>query len=365
MSGNTFGKSFSVTTFGESHGVALGCIIDGCPPGLEISEDYIQAYLDQRKPGTSKYTTQRKEDDKIEILSGIFEGKTTGTPIGLLIRNKDQKSKDYDNLKDVFRPSHADYAYTQKYGVRDHRGGGRASARETTMRVAAGSIARKYLNDNCGIEIHGYLKQIGELSIASVDFSEVNKNPFFCPDKSLVPEIEKYIDILRSDGDSVGAKIQINATNMPLGLGEPVFDKLDADLAKALMSINAVKGVEVGEGMAVAGSKGSDSRDEITPQGFKSNNSGGISGGISTGQDLLLSIALKPTSSINKEGDTVDKEGKAVKVQVKGRHDPCVGIRATPIAEAMVALTLIDHYLRNRAQNSDVVSRTPVVPSKN
>ncbi len=365
MSGNTFGKSFSVTTFGESHGVALGCIIDGCPPGLEISEDYIQAYLDQRKPGTSKYTTQRKEDDKIEILSGIFEGKTTGTPIGLLIRNKDQKSKDYDNLKDVFRPSHADYAYTQKYGVRDHRGGGRASARETTMRVAAGSIARKYLNDNCGIEIHGYLKQIGELSITSIDFSEVNKNPFFCPDKSLVPEIEKYIDVLRSDGDSVGAKIQINATNMPLGLGEPVFDKLDADLAKALMSINAVKGVEVGEGMAVAGSKGSDSRDEITPQGFKSNNSGGISGGISTGQDLLLSIALKPTSSINKEGDTVDKEGKAVKVQVKGRHDPCVGIRATPIAEAMVALTLIDHYLRNRAQNSDVVSRTPVVPSKN
>ena len=365
MSGNTFGKSFSVTTFGESHGVALGCIIDGCPPGLEISEGYIQAYLDQRKPGTSKYTTQRKEDDKIEILSGIFEGKTTGTPIGLLIRNKDQKSKDYDNLKDIFRPSHADYAYTQKYGVRDHRGGGRASARETTMRVAAGSIARKYLNDSCGIEIHGYLKQIGELSITSIDFSEVNKNPFFCPDKSLVPEIEKYIDELRSEGDSVGAKIQINAKNMPLGLGEPVFDKLDADLAKALMSINAVKGVEVGEGMAVAGSKGSDSRDEITPDGFKSNNSGGISGGISTGQDLLLSIALKPTSSINKEGDTVNKEGKAVKVQVKGRHDPCVGIRATPIAEAMVALTLIDHYLRNRAQNSDVVSSTPVVPSKN
>ena len=365
MSGNTFGKSFSVTTFGESHGVALGCIIDGCPPGLEISEGYIQAYLDQRKPGTSKYTTQRKEEDKVEILSGIFEGKTTGTPIGLLIRNKDQKSKDYDNLKDIFRPSHADYAYTQKYGVRDHRGGGRASARETTMRVAAGSIARKYLNDNCGIEIHGYLKQIGELSITSIDFSEVNKNPFFCPDKSLVPEIEKYIDLLRSEGDSVGAKIQINAKNMPLGLGEPVFDKLDADLAKALMSINAVKGVEVGEGMAVAGSKGSDSRDEITPDGFKSNNSGGISGGISTGQDLLLSIALKPTSSINKEGDTVNKEGKAVKVQVKGRHDPCVGIRATPIAEAMVALTLIDHYLRNRAQNSDVVSSTPVVPSKN
>ena len=364
MSGNTFGKSFSVTTFGESHGVALGCIVDGCPPGLEISEAYIQAYLDQRKPGTSKYTTQRKEDDKIEILSGIFEGKTTGTPIGLLIRNKDQKSKDYDNLKDIFRPSHADYAYTQKYGVRDHRGGGRASARETTMRVAAGSIARKYLNDNCGIEIQGYLKQIGKLSITSIDFSEVNKNPFFCPDKSLVPEIEKYIDLLRSEGDSVGAKIQINAKNMPLGLGEPVFDKLDADLAKALMSINAVKGVEIGEGMAVAGSKGSDSRDEITPDGFKSNNSGGISGGISTGQDLLLSIALKPTSSINKEGDTVDKEGKAVKVQVKGRHDPCVGIRATPIAEAMVALTLIDHYLRNRAQNSGITSTTPVVPSE-
>jgi len=364
MSGNTFGKSFSVTTFGESHGVALGCVIDGCPPGLEISKDYIQAYLDQRKPGTSKYTTQRKEDDVIEILSGIFEGKTTGTPIGLLIRNKDQKSKDYDHLKDVFRPSHADYAYTQKYGVRDHRGGGRSSARETTMRVAAGSIARKYLNDKCGIEVNGYLKQIGELNIATIDFSEINKNPFFCPDKSLVPEIEKYIDSLRSEGDSVGAKIQINASNMPLGLGEPVFDKLDADLAKALMSINAVKGVEIGEGMAVAGSKGSDSRDEITPDGFKSNNSGGISGGISTGQDLLLNIALKPTSSINKEGDTVDKDGNAVKIQVKGRHDPCVGIRATPIAEAMVALTLVDHYLRNRAQNADVISTTPVVPSE-
>jgi len=364
MSGNTFGKSFSVTTFGESHGVALGCVIDGCPPGLEISEDYIQIFLDQRKPGTSKYTTQRKEDDAIEILSGIFEGKTTGTPIGLLIRNKDHKSKDYDNLKDVFRPSHADYAYIQKYGVRDHRGGGRASARETTMRVAAGSIARKYLYDKCGIEINGYLKQIGELNISTIDFSEINRNPFFCPDKALVPEIEKYIDNLRSEGDSVGAKIQINARNMPLGLGEPVFDKLDADLAKALMSINAVKGVEIGEGMAVAGSKGSDSRDEITPDGFKSNNSGGISGGISTGQDLLLNIALKPTSSINKEGDTVDKEGNAVKIKVKGRHDPCVGIRATPIAEAMVALTLMDHYLRNRAQNADVISTTPVVPSE-
>jgi chorismate synthase len=363
MSGNTYGKSFTLTTFGESHGAALGCVIDGCPPGLAISKEYIQVFLDQRKPGASKYTTQRKEEDLVEILSGVFEGKTTGTPIGLLIRNKDQKSKDYDDLKDVFRPSHADYAYTQKYGVRDHRGGGRSSARETTMRVAAGAIARKYLKERCGIEIRGYLSQIGDLTISDIDFNEIGNNPFFCPDKSLVPDIEKLIDFLRSEGDSTGAKIEVTATNMLLGLGEPVFDKLDADLAKGLMSINAVKSVEIGEGVSVASSRGSESRDEITPAGFKTNNSGGISGGISTGQDLLVSIALKPTSSINKEGDTVDKSGNAVKVQVKGRHDPCVGIRATPIAEAMVALTLMDHYLRNRAQNADVISETPLIPS--
>lgn len=363
MSGNTYGKSFTLTTFGESHGAALGCVIDGCPPGLAISKEYIQVFLDQRKPGASKYTTQRKEEDLVEILSGVFEGKTTGTPIGLLIRNKDQKSKDYDDLKDVFRPSHADYAYTQKYGVRDHRGGGRSSARETTMRVAAGAIARKYLKERCGIEIRGYLSQIGDLTISDIDFNEIGNNPFFCPDKSLVPDIEKLIDFLRSEGDSTGAKIEVTATNMPLGLGEPVFDKLDADLAKGLMSINAVKSVEIGEGVSLASSRGSESRDEITPAGFKTNNSGGISGGISTGQDLLVSIALKPTSSINKEGDTVDKSGNAVKVQVKGRHDPCVGIRATPIAEAMVALTLMDHYLRNRAQNADVISETPLIPS--
>ena len=365
MSGNTYGKSFTLTTFGESHGIALGCVIDGCPPGLEISEEYIQVFLDQRKPGSSKYTTQRKEEDSVEILSGVFEGKTTGTPIGLLIRNKDQKSKDYDDLKDVFRPSHADYTYTQKYGVRDHRGGGRSSARETTMRVAAGAIARKYLEDNCGINIQGYLAQIGDLKIKNIDLNEIAQNSFFCPDKSLVPDIEKLIDTLRSEGDSTGAKIEVTAKNMPVGLGEPVFDKLDADLAKGLMSINAVKSVEIGQGSSVASAKGSESRDEITPKGFKSNNSGGIAGGISTGQDLLVSIALKPTSSINKEGDTVDKSGNAVKVQVKGRHDPCVGIRATPIAEAMVAITLIDHYLRNRAQNADVISETPLIPSNN
>ena len=364
MSGNSFGKSFVVTTFGESHGVALGCIIDGCPPGLELKAEDIQKDLDRRKPGSSKYTTQRKEDDSVEILSGVFEGKTTGTPIGLLIKNKDQKSKDYDDLKKVFRPSHADYAYNKKYGFRDHRGGGRSSARETTMRVAAGSIAKKYLKEVVGVNIKGYLSQIGDISVKKVDLAEVDKNIFFCPDPEIVGSIETLIDDLRSEGDSIGARIEVMASNLPIGLGEPVFDKLDADIAKGLMSINAVKGVEIGNGFSLVSAKGSESRDEITPKGFKTNSSGGIAGGISTGQEIVAGIALKPTSSIAKEGDTVDTTGSATKVKVKGRHDPCVGIRATPIAEAMLALVLIDHFLRNRAQNADVVSDTPDIPSK-
>ena len=363
MSGNTIGKSFTVTTFGESHGVALGCIIDGCPPGIEISKDEIQEELDLRKPGSNKYTTQRKESDEVEILSGIFEGKTTGTPIGLLIKNKDQKSSDYDDLKDVFRPSHADYSYLQKYGIRDHRGGGRSSARETTMRVAAGAIAKKFLKTNLSIEIDGYVSQIGKFKIENFDKSEIKKNPFFCPDKKLIPDLEKYIDHLREQGDSIGAKITVCATNMPLGLGEPVFDKLDADIAHALMSINAVKGVEIGSGFEVINLQGSENRDEMSPEGFKSNNSGGISGGISTGQDLLASIALKPTSSIMVVGDTVNKKGESVKVQSKGRHDPCVGIRAVPIAEAMIAIVLTDHFLRNRAQNADKKDSVDKIPS--
>ena len=364
MSGNTTGKLFNVTTFGESHGVAMGCIIDGCPPGMELSEQDIQVYLDKRKPGSSKFTTQRKEEDKVEILSGTFEGKTTGTPIGLLIKNKDQRSKDYDKLKDVFRPSHADYSYIQKYGIRDHRGGGRASARETTMRVASGSVARKYLKETSGIEINGYLSQIGSLKVEEIDLNEIDNNPFFCPDKNMTPKIEKLIDKLREEGDSIGAKITVSVTNLPPGLGEPVFDKLDAEIAKALMGINAVKGVEIGLGFSVIETKGSESRDEMSPAGFKSNFSGGTSGGISTGQDLIASIALKPTSSISKEGETVDKDGKAAKIKVTGRHDPCVGIRATPIAESMVALVLIDHLLRNRGQNADVTSEVPKIPSK-
>ena len=364
MSGNTTGKLFNVTTFGESHGVAMGCIIDGCPPGMELSEKDIQVYLDKRKPGSSKFTTQRKEEDKVEILSGTFEGKTTGTPIGLLIKNKDQRSKDYDKLKDVFRPSHADYSYIQKYGIRDHRGGGRASARETTMRVASGSVARKYLKETSGIEINGYLSQIGSLKVEEIDLNEIDNNPFFCPDKNMTPKIEKLIDKLREEGDSIGAKITVSVTNLPPGLGEPVFDKLDAEIAKALMGINAVKGVEIGLGFSVIETKGSESRDEMSPAGFKSNSSGGTSGGISTGQDLIASIALKPTSSISKEGETVDKDGKAAKIKVTGRHDPCVGIRATPIAESMVALVLIDHLLRNRGQNADVTSEVPKIPSK-
>tara|TARA_B100001057_G_scaffold495756_1_gene595526 strand:+ start:605 stop:1693 length:1089 start_codon:yes stop_codon:yes gene_type:complete len=359
MSGNSFGNSFIVTTFGESHGVALGCVVDGCPPGLEISEEDIQKELDKRKPGSSKYTTQRKENDEVEILSGVFEGVTTGTPIGLLIRNKDQKSKDYDELKNVFRPSHADYVYSKKYGIRDHRGGGRSSARETAMRVASGAIAKKYLNEKLGINIRGYLSQIGSIKVSNIDFEQINQNPFFCPDSEILLDIENLIDELREDGDSIGAKIDISVSNMPVGLGEPVFDKLEADLAKGLMSINAVKGFEIGKGFGLVASKGSESRDEMTPEGYLSNNSGGISGGISTGQEIKISIALKPTSSISKEGQTIDAEGESQQIQVQGRHDPCVGVRATPIAEAMTALVIMDHFLRNRAQNADVVTEIP------
>ena len=359
MSGNSFGNSFIVTTFGESHGVALGCVIDGCPPGLDLCEEHIQKELDKRKPGSSKYTTQRKEDDEVEILSGVFEGKTTGTPIGLLIRNKDQKSKDYDELKEVFRPSHADYVYSKKYGFRDHRGGGRSSARETAMRVAAGAVAKKYLADHLNIKVTGYLSQIGSLKIKSIDLSEINNNPFFCPDKDILKDIENLIDQLRKEGDSIGAKIEVVVSNLPVGLGEPVFDKLEADLAKGLMSINAVKGFEVGKGFDLVVAKGSESRDEMSPDGYLSNNSGGISGGISTGQDINVSIALKPTSSINKEGQTINSSGESQQIQVKGRHDPCVGVRATPIAEAMTALVIMDHFLRNRAQNADVVTEIP------
>ena len=364
MSGNSIGKSFVVTTFGESHGSAMGCIIDGCPPGIEIDESIIQCDLDRRKPGSNEYTTKRKEDDKVEILSGVFEGKTTGTPIGLLIKNKDQRSSDYDKLKDVYRPSHADYGYIQKYGIRDHRGGGRSSARETAMRVAAGAIAKKFLKDKLNVDVFGYINQIGIHKINSFDKDIINHNSFFCPDKSLVATLEKYIDELREEGDSIGASISVEASNMPLGLGEPVFDKLDADIAHALMSINAVKAVEIGNGIEVVGLKGSVNRDEISPDGFESNNSGGISGGISTGQNLLAKVALKPTSSILVKGKSVNKEGESVEVVSKGRHDPCVGIRAVPIVEAMTAIVLIDHYLRNRAQNQDKPKEFNKIPSE-
>lgn len=353
MSGNTFGKLFTVTTFGESHGLALGCIIDGCPPGLEITEEEIQVDLDRRKPGQSRFTTQRREADEVSILSGVFEGKTTGTAIGLLIENTDQRSKDYSNIKDQFRPAHADYTYMQKYGVRDYRGGGRSSARETAMRVAAGAVAKKYLKQ-MGIEIRGYLSQLGPIKIESVDWDEIPNNPFFCPDASKVAEMEDYMKALSKEGNSIGAKITVVATGMIPGLGEPIFDRLDADVAHALMSINAVKGVEFGAGFAVVEQKGTEHRDEITPDGFAKNSSGGTLGGISSGQDILVSIALKPTSSIRLAGETIDTKGQSVEIKTTGRHDPCVGLRATPIAEAMLALVLMDHYLRHRAQNADV-----------
>jgi len=350
---------FSVTTFGESHGLALGCVIDGCPPGMELSEADIQVDLDRRRPGRNRHTTQRNEPDQVKILSGVFEGKTTGTPIGLIVENTDQRSRDYGDIKDKFRPGHADYTYQQKYGIRDYRGGGRSSARETTMRVAAGAVARKYLGERLGIGIHGYVAQLGPIVLSAKDLSIVDDNPFFCADPDRIDELETFMDELREQGDSIGAKISVLASNVPPGLGEPVFDKLEADLAHGLMSINAVKGVELGAGFAAVTQRGSEHRDEMGADGFSKNDAGGTLGGISSGQDILASIALKPTSSISVPGKTIDKSGKETEIITKGRHDPCVGLRATPIAEAMVALVLIDHYLRHRAQNADVESATP------
>lgn len=363
MSGNSFGKLFTVTSFGESHGLALGAIVDGCPPGIPLTEEDLQADLDRRKPGTSRHTTQRREPDQVKILSGVFEGKTTGTPIGLIIENTDQRSKDYSNIAKTFRPAHADYAYTQKYGFRDYRGGGRSSARETAMRVAAGAIAKKVLAEK-GIEVRGYLSQLGPIKAEAFDWNEVHNNPFFCPDASKVPEMEEYMDKLRKECNSIGARISVVATGVKPGLGEPIFDRLDADLAHALMSINAVKGVEIGDGFDVVEQKGTEHRDEMSPEGFLSNHAGGVLGGISTGQDIIAHIALKPTSSMALPGRSVDTEGNSIEVITKGRHDPCVGIRATPIAEAMMAIVLLDHLMRDRGQNADVVCTTPVIPGR-
>ena len=351
MSGNTFCKIFRVTTFGESHGKALGCVIDGCPPNIKIDESDIQKDLNRRKPGQSKYTTQRKEDDKVEILSGIFNGVTTGTPITLIIFNKDQKSKDYSEIKNKFRPGHADFTYQKKYGVRDYRGAGRSSARETVARVAAGAIAKKYLNKINKTKIFGYVSQLGDITPDKIKLTDIEKNAFFFPDAKKISELEKYLMSIRKSGDSIGAKVTIIGQNIPIGIGEPVFDKLDAMLAQGMMSINAVKGVEIGAGFDVVTQKGSEARDEIVPKGFLSNFSGGTLGGISTGQDLKVNIALKPTSSILVPGKTVDIKNKPTTIRTKGRHDPCVGIRAVPIAEAMMALTLCDLYLRHKAQN--------------
>lgn len=362
MSGNTIGKLFSLTSCGESHGPALAGIVDGCPPGIVLDESIIQAELDRRKPGQSRYTTQRREADCVEILSGVFEGKTTGTPIGLLIRNTDQRSKDYETIKRQFRPAHADYTYMHKYGVRDYRGGGRSSARETAIRVAAGAIAKQTLRTLFGIEIKGYLSQLGPIAIDKVVWEEVGNNPFFCPDPDKVSEMESYMQALHKEGNSIGARLTVVASRMIPGLGEPVFDRLDADIAHAMMSINAVKGVEIGAGFASVSQKGTEHRDEITPGGFLSNNAGGILGGISSGQDLIVSIALKPTSSLRIPGRSVDVSGEPVEVITTGRHDPCVGIRATPIAEAMLALVVLDHALRQRAQNADAMSPAPLVP---
>lgn len=361
MSGNTIGKLFTVTSFGESHGPALGCIVDGCPPGMALTEADIQHDLDRRKPGTSRHTTQRREADEVRILSGVFEGKTTGTPIGLLIENTDQRSKDYSKIADSFRPGHADYTYQQKYGFRDYRGGGRSSARETAMRVAAGGIAKKYLKEQAGIEIRGYLSQLGPIKIEKLDWAVIDSNPFFCPDADKIDEMESYMDALRKEGESIGARIEVEAFNVPPGLGEPIFDRLDADLAHALMSINAVKGVEIGGGFACVDTKGTQFRDEMTPDGFLSNHAGGILGGISSGQNITASIALKPTSSLRLPGRSINSYGEAIEVITEGRHDPCVGIRATPIAEAMMAIILMDHFLRHRAQNMGVNSGLPIL----
>ncbi len=364
MSGNTLGRLFCVSSFGESHGPAIGCVVDGCPPGLALSEADIQPQLDRRRPGTSKFVTQRKEADQVEILSGVFEGRTTGTPIALLIRNTDQRSYDYEKIKQVFRPNHADYAYVQKYGVRDHRGGGRSSARETAVRVAAGAIARKYLRENFGIRIRGCVEQIGDIVCAAGDWAAVDTNPFFCADPVRLPELEALIDHLRGAGDSIGARLYVEASGVPAGLGEPVFDRLDADIAHALMSINAVKGVEIGDGMGVARMRGTEHRDELSPQGFLANHSGGITGGISTGQTIYARYAIKPTASITTPGQSIDEAGAATTMRTTGRHDPCVGLRATPIGEAMLALVLMDHLLRQRAQNADVRPATPRIPGE-
>ena len=364
MSGNSFGTLFTVSTFGESHGPALGAVVDGCPPGLALSEADLQRDLDRRRPGTSRHTSQRREPDRVRILSGVFDGVTTGTPIGLLIENADQRSRDYSRIRDSFRPGHADYTYLAKYGVRDYRGGGRSSARETAMRVAAGAIARKYLAERLGVRVRGYLSGLGPFTLRLVDWAAVDTNPFFCAEPERLPELEQYMDRLRKEGDSVGACVTVVAEHLPVGLGEPVFDRLDADLAHALMSINAAKGVEIGAGFASVRQKGTEHRDQMSPEGFLSNNAGGVLGGISTGQDIVARVAFKPTSSIRLGGRTVDVAGGAVDVITKGRHDPCVGIRAVPICEAMVALTLMDHALRQRGQNADVRADTPVIPPR-
>ncbi|MBE0623416.1 MAG: chorismate synthase [Burkholderiales bacterium] len=364
MSGNTLGKLFCVTSFGESHGPAYGCVVDGCPPGMELCEADIQQELDRRKPGTSRHVTQRREADRVEILSGVFEGRTTGTAIGMLVRNEDQKSKDYGNIAESFRPGHADYTYWQKYGIRDYRGGGRASARETLVRVAAGAIAKKWLREKYGITVRGYLSQLGPNTVAFKDWGAVGRNPFFVPDMAVVPALEAYMDALRKSGDSCGAKVTVIAAGVPVGWGEPVYDRLDADIAYAMMGINAVKGVEIGAGFAAVAQKGSEHSDELTPDGFLSNHAGGVLGGISTGQDLLVNLAIKPTSSIRLARRSINKNGEAVTVQTHGRHDPCVGIRATPIAEAMLALVLADHALRQRAQNADVSTSTPKIAAR-
>jgi len=361
MSGNSIGKLFTVTSFGESHGPALGCIVDGCPPGLSICEQDIQIDLDRRKPGTSRHTTQRREADQVKILSGVFEGKTTGTPIGLLIENTDQRSKDYSKIAGTFRPGHADYTYQHKYGFRDYRGGGRSSARETAMRVAAGAIAKKYLLETAGILIQGYLSQLGPIKIEQLDWDVIATNPFFCPDVNKIEEMATYMDALRKAGESVGARVNVQASHVPPGLGEPIFDRLDADLAQALMSINAVKGVEIGDGFDCVDCKGTTFRDEITPDGFLSNHAGGILGGISSGQDITAKIDLKPTSSLRLPGKSINLQGEPVTVITEGRHDPCVGIRATPIAEAMMAIVIMDHLLRHRAQNIAVQSGLPLL----
>jgi chorismate synthase len=361
VAGNSFGRIFTVTSFGESHGPALGCVVDGCPPGLALTEADLQADVERRRPGTSQFTSQRREPDTVRILSGVFEGRTTGTPIGLLVDNVDQRARDYDKIKDRFRPGHADYTYQQKYGFRDYRGGGRSSARETVMRVAAGAIARKYLHERLQVSIHGYLAQMGSIVLEPKDPPSAYDNPFFCPDPARVKELEDLIWKLREAGDSIGARVTVIAKGVPPGLGEPVFERLDADLASAMMGINAVKGVEIGAGFRAVEQRGSEHRDEMTPQGFKSNHAGGVLGGISSGQDIVVSLALKPTSSIVLPGDTIDVSGNAVEVATTGRHDPCVGMRATPIAEAMMAIVLMDHYLRFRAQCADVIRSTPVI----